>query len=111
MDATFIVDITWKIWTVGLTFYVAHNRGQHRMEAKLETLFHDVNGFGQRVSMMETKVADMPGHRELAEIHEKINSVGHSLARLEGEIRASLDAQRTTLNTIYARLTTGGGHG
>lgn len=140
MDAAaFWVDIGWKIWTVGLTFYVAFNRQQAesarkfegfrydidglsdrvtkletshlgfdrqliRIQQSQEGMARDLNGLGGKLGKIETAMAGAPGHKELGEIHEKINGVAENLAHLKGEIKAGLAAQEALLRPIHAKM-------
>lgn len=100
MNTDTIIDLAWKLWTVGLTLFVAFSKTQDRVKQDINLIKNDINGLGQKVARIETEIEGLPSHAELAQIHDKINAVAANVARMDGKV----DANATLLQSIHAAL-------
>ena len=82
------------IWTVALTFYMRSASTKKDLDEKLDTVKNDLNGIGERITRCETQIKDGPSHRDLAELHEKVNHVGTELSKLSGYMEINGDLLR-----------------
>lgn len=98
--ADFWIEVVWKLWTVGLTFYVAINKGTERLTARIDKVEKDLSGYGQRLTTLAGKVDALPTIKDIGEIHEKINAVHNQLSKLTGEF----ESNETLLRAIHQKL-------
>lgn len=66
------------------------------IDVRLDT--HDT-----RLATLEGQVKAAPTHADLAQIHEKINTVAQCSSRMEGEIKSQSDLLRLILDKIAGR--------
>lgn len=94
--------------TAGVGFYVyMSNKDKVTNEriSKIEkTIDEKLDQHGERISKLEVHTQQAPTHKDLADIHEKINEVSGCVSRIEGEFVGS----KHTLHLIHDFLMKGG---
>ena len=71
-----------------------------RLESQLDRMEHDLNGVGERITRLDSRFEQAPSHRDLGDIHEKVNEMGRDLAELCGTMKAN----EALLRSIHQQL-------
>jgi len=96
------------LWTVSLTVFVAFSRADAGIKNKVELLEKDLNGVGQRVRAVETRIEDGIGqddidaihkrnHEDLRAVHLRVDDLHKLLSDISskiGEVSGKLDGMR-----------------
>lgn len=112
MDYT-AADFWWKVFITVINmgigaylFWERHNDVTQRRIDALETgLDERLDGHAVRLSEVESRIEMMPSHKDLSDLHERINEVSKAVHTLYGETTGI----RTTLGLIHQHLLNGGG--
>ena len=108
IDFGLALDVVWKVGTlVGFAWmYMANrNKATNIRITELEKKFDkSTDDLGERITRVETDMQHAPTHSDLADLHERINTVAQSLNNMVGE----MSGMKTTLNLIHQFLMTGG---
>ena len=103
-------------WMVGLTLvnaaigvYLYWERNNNATTKRIDEMEKDVDkrldGHSTRLSRVESGIKGLPTHKDLADLHERINDVARDINTLTGEATG----MKTTLNLIHQYLLNGGG--
>lgn len=96
------------VLTGGICIYVYLSNKDKVTNSRIGKLEHDLDdkldGQGERIARLETRVENSPTHDDLGGIHEKINQLRAEVGHLSGEFVGV----RNLLNTIHQHLLTGG---
>lgn len=108
MDIGLIVDVAWKVGTlIGFAWMYIANRDKvtNTRISKLETdIDMMLDTHSNRLTGLEVEAKRAPTHADLAQLHSRINEIGSSLKRLEGEGAA----QTRILTLVYESLINNG---
>lgn len=133
LGAGFWLALVGFVWGVANTVYLRLGSGRADLERKIEQveaesrkageecradarasekqISQDLNGLGQRVSRVETRLDQMPTHEFLAAIHgdmhEKMNRIAAMMDELRGEMKASAETrmlERDLLRSIHTKI-------
>lgn len=75
-------------WGVALYMYLSNkNKATNtRIDAVAEDLTNSIIDHGNRLTQVEARVDGGPKHHDLAELHEKTNTVARELSQLTGAV-------------------------
>jgi hypothetical protein len=90
-------------WTVGLTLYVTLANRYSESGRKVEGLQYDLNGAGRKIQALETQIASMPQHGDLAEIYREIRKQTDALHSVAESV-ASIGARVDSVHQLTARM-------
>ena len=100
----FIFQVGQFILTCAVGFYVYMGNKDKvtndRITKLEEDIDHKFDGHVERIAKLEARAEKAPTHKDMAEIHEKINQVSACVNRLEGEFSGAT----RTLQLIHETL-------
>ncbi|ABE50967.1 DUF2730 family protein [Methylobacillus flagellatus] len=86
-----IADWSWKIATgvlSAIAFVWARLANKDKVTgARIDAIHEDIGTHADRLSIIETKLAHLPTHHDMAMIHEKVNELNSCVSRVEGEFK------------------------
>ena len=86
----FIIDVIQLLFTTGITIYVwilaKHKANASRINALEDKTTADIHEVTQRLTVIETKVEQMPDRTAIGNIHRRLDEQAKTLHKLEGTL-------------------------
>tara|TARA_R110001583_G_scaffold9243_2_gene43920 strand:- start:793 stop:1137 length:345 start_codon:yes stop_codon:yes gene_type:complete len=96
-DATRLgFDLAQTLFMAGVAIYVWWTNRTRATKESIKEVDERASALERRVDGIEKDLSHLPGHDELAVLHEKVNGVANTMSQVQGELRGI----NTTLNLI-----------
>ena len=94
----FVFDLIQTMFTVGIAIYVwivaKHKANASRINALEDKTTADIHEVTQRLTVIETKVEQMPDRTAIGNIHRRLDEQAKTLHKLEGTLEGVNDTSR-----------------
>lgn len=90
MDADFwrlMITLVEAVFIIGSGVYAWWNTRTRATQEQFKSTNGNINNLHNRVNLIEADVLRAPGHREIGEVHSRVDQIGQAVTGIQGEMK------------------------